>query len=200
MVSIGIITPTIGRQSLRTMLDRLLPQLDEQDRVMIVGDGPQPVAKAIVDSLSSSLIRYSEHGPILNYGNPQRNLAIAASGTDYVMFVDDDDLPTPAAIKAVKAAIAAHPGAPLMFRMQGPFDVLWRAKRVEVCNVSGQMFVIPNEKERIGSWSGRYEADLDFIKSTVALYPGKERAVVWKDDIICKQGYVGRQHGAIELP
>lgn len=200
MASIGIIIPTIGRQSLRTMLDRLLPQLATEDRVMIVGDGPQPVAKAIVDSLSSSLIHYLEHGPIRNYGNPQRNLAIEESGSDYVMFVDDDDLPSPHAVKAVKEAIAAHPGLPLMFRMRGPYHILWRVKRVEVCNVSGQMFVAPNVKDRIGRWSGRYEADLDFIKSTLALYPRKEQAVVWKEDIICTQGYVGRQPGAVELP
>lgn len=200
MVSIGVITPTIGRQSLRAMLDRLLPQLDVQDRVMIVGDGPQPVAQAIVDSLNSGLIRYSEHGPIRNYGNPQRNIAIAESATDYVMFVDDDDLPMPAAIKDIKAGILAHPGLPLMFRMQGPLDVLWRMKKVEVCNVSGQMFVVPNVKERVGLWSGRYEADLDFMKSTLALYPGKEQSVVWKDEVICRQGYVGRQAGAVELP
>lgn len=200
MPSIGIITPTIGRPSLRAMLDRLLPQLDAKDQVLIIGDGPQPAAKAIVDSLKSGLIRYWEHGPIRNYGNPQRNLAIAESTNDYVMFVDDDDLPAPQAIQAVKAAAAAHPGLPLMFRMQGPFDSLWRIRKVEVCNVSGQMFVVPNVKERIGRWSGRYEADLDFIKTTLALYPGKDGAVVWRDEIICKQGYVGRQRGAIELP
>lgn len=200
MPSIGIITPTIGRQSLRTMLDRLLPQLDAQDKVLIIGDGPQPAAKAIVDSLNSSLTRYWEHGPIRNYGNPQRNLAIAESTNDYVMFVDDDDLPMPHAIKAVKEAIAAHPGLPLMFKMQGPYHVLWRVKLVQVCNVSGQIFVAPNLKERLGRWSGRYEADFDFIKSTLALYPNKEQAVVWKEDIICTQGYVGRRRGAVELP
>lgn len=200
MVTLGIITPTIGRGSLRTMLERLTPQLDAEDRVMVVGDGPQPNARIIVEILKCPLIRYSEHGPIRNYGNPQRNLAISESKTDYLMFVDDDDMPEKGSIARIKKAIAQHPGRPLMFRINGSHCVIWRWTRVEVCNVSGQMFVIPNVPGRIGRWSGRYEADLDFMKSTLALYPKGEDDLVWREEIICTQGYVGRQAGAIELP
>jgi len=116
------------------------------------------------------------------------------------MFVDDDDMPAAHALKAVKAAIISHPGRPLMFKMKGPYHVLWRTMKVEVCNVSGQMFVVPNVKGRVGRWSGRYEADFDFVKSTLALYPAGDQALVWKEDVICTQGYVGRQPGAVELP
>lgn len=199
MVTLSVITPTIGRESLRLMLERLLPQLGEGDEVLVIGDGPQPHAKAIADKLASPYVRYWEHGPIMNYGNPQRNLAIAEAKGDYIHFVDDDDMPAKDAVKNIKKAAAEAPGKPIMFRMMHCGTPLWQAPAVICANVSGQMFVIPNVKDRIGKWSGRYEADFDFMKSTLALYPGKDADVVWRKEIICVQGYVGRQAIAKEI-
>ncbi len=90
MTSISIITPTIGRNSLRPMLQRVLVQLQDGDEVLVVGDGPQANAKKIVDEFKHALVRYWESEPIHNYGNPQRNTAVEEAKGDYLLFVDDD--------------------------------------------------------------------------------------------------------------
>lgn len=199
MTSISIITPTIGRQSLRTMLQRVLPQLSDGDEVLIIGDGPQPAAKKIVDEFKHALVRYWETEPIKNYGNPQRNMAIAEAKGEYLLFVDDDDLPGPRALAVIRDVAKQFPGKPLMFKMMHCGWEIWKQPTVAQGNLSGQMFVTPNVKGKVGSWSGRYEADFDFISSTLKLYPEGHGALVWRQENICVQGYVGRQAGAREL-
>lgn len=198
MPSVSVITPTIGRASLKVMLGRLLPQLGPRDEILLVGDGPQPQARAIVKELASPLIRYWEYGPSMNYGNPQRNNALLQAKCDYLVYVDDDDVPEPDAIATIRKAALEAPGRPLMFKMYHCGQVLWRKKVIEGANVSGQMFVAPNVDDMVGKWSGRYEADLDYMRRTVRTYPGKDEAVVWREEIICTQGYVGRQSIAHE--
>lgn len=190
MTTVSIITPTIGRDSLKTMLDKLVPQLEDGDEVLVIGDGPQPNAKHIIDLVGDPLVKYSELGPIWNYGNPQRNLGIEQAKGDYIMFVDDDDVPCPDAIQAIKQAAQEFPGKPFMFRMQHPGLLLWRDTEVRMRNVSGQMFVPPNDKAKIGRWSGRYEADYDFITTTLGFYP--ENSLVWRQELITIQGFAGR--------
>lgn len=191
MTTVSVITPTIGRESLRTMLVALIPQLSEGDEALVVGDGPQPAARTIVESLACPLIKYWESEPLFNWGNPQRNQAVARAQGQRLIFIDDDDCPLPGGIAAVKAAGQEAPERPLMFRMDHGAQTLWRSKTVVLANVSGQMFVPPNIKGRLGLWSTLYEADYDFILSTLALYPEGAASVVWRDEKITRQGYVG---------
>lgn len=191
MTTISVITPTIGRESLATMLGKLLPQLGPGDEVLVVGDGPQPVAREVVQRLASPLVQYWEHGPLWNWGNPQRNAAMARARGDYVAFLDDDDEPADGWAEAIRRAAAERPGRPLMFRMHHPGTVLWRTPKLEMANVSGQMFVAPNVPGRLGRWGGKYAADLGFMTDTLALYPEGEAAVAWREEVIAVQGYAG---------
>lgn len=196
-MKITVITPTIGRESLKTMLDSLLPQLEEGDEVIVIGDGPQPNAKRIVDTYASRKIVYLEHGPIRNYGNPQRNLAIKMAKGDYLLFIDDDDCPLKDSIKGVKSIAEANAGRPFMFRMyHGPL-LIWTDNEIRGGNISGQMFIAPNKPELLGAWSGRYAADYDFITSTLAKYP--PGALMWRPEIVVVQGYAGPSKDAKEL-
>jgi len=190
--SVTIITPTIGRDSLKVMLNGLLPQLNQGDEVLIIGDGPQPNAKKIVDELASPFITYWESPLIRNYGNPQRNEAISRSKGDYLMFVDDDDTVESNAIDVVKHSAKLYPGVPLMFKMlHDGYRILWDTPQVAYGHVSGQMFVTPNVKGKVGAWSGKYGADFDFMMSTLALYPEGTAIVKFLEDIITIQGFAG---------
>ena len=201
MPSISIITPTIGRDSLKSMLEGLLPQLADGDEVLIIGDGPQPNAKLIVEGLASPFIQYWESPLIRNYGNPQRNEAITKAKGDYLMFVDDDDTVDSQAIRTVKKAAKEFPDIPLMFKMlHNGHAILWDIPQVAYGHVSGQMFVTPNVKGKIGTWSGKYGADFDFMTSTLALYPEGAAAVKFLEDVITIQGYAGPNGaGGIEI-
>jgi hypothetical protein len=113
-----------------------------------------------------------------------------------LFFVDDDDVVLPGALDAIRMQAKKYPAAPLMFRMKHPSVVLWGEKKICPGNVSGQMFVCPNVRDRLGIWSGRYEADQDFIKSTLALYPDGERSVVWCPETLVVQGLAGKNSAA----
>jgi len=196
-MKISVITPTIGRDSLRTMLDALVPQLEDGDEAIIVGDGPQPNAQRIVESYRNSRLIYLEQGPIRNYGNPQRNLAIKMAKGDYLFFVDDDDVPLKDCVKGVKAIASRNPGRPFMFRMYHGPGLLWETNEIRGGNISGQMFIPPNKPELLGEWSGKYAADYDFITSTLAKYP--EGALMWRGEIVVHQGCAGPSQNAREL-
>lgn len=200
--TLSIITPTLGRESLKAMLDSLLPQLTQGDEVLVIGDGPRPRAGEICASYGNPIIKYWEIPLVMNFGNPQRNEAIKIAKCTHIHFLDDDDRSVDGAIATIKKVAAEFPGRPLMFKMpySNSNSIIWRNPVVQVANVSGQMFVVPNDKGRLGKWSGKYAADYDFISSTCLLYPDKENSVVWRDEIIAQQGLAGKSGaGGIEL-
>ena len=189
MPTLTIITPTIGRPSLAVMLKALVPQLQEGDECLVLGDGPQPKAEQIVASVLSPHVRYIEHALVRNWGNPQRNTAIGISRGDLLVFVDDDDQMLSDGIATIKRATAEHPGRPLMFRMRHRGMLLPQRRAVVCGNVSGQMFIAPNVPGRVGRWSERYAADFDFIESTMKHYSFDD--LVWCDAITTVQGFQG---------
>lgn len=198
--TLTVITPTIGRESLKAMLDSLLPQLTSDDEVLVIGDGPRPRAGEICASYGNPVIKYWEIPLIMNFGNPQRNEALKIAKCSHIHFLDDDDRSMPGAIEVIKNVAKEFPGRPLMFKMPYSDTVIWRNPVVQVANVSGQMFVVPNDKGRLGKWSGKYGADYDFIASTCALYPDGEKAVVWREEVVVKQGLAGKRGaGGVEL-
>lgn len=189
-IRLSVIVPTI-RESLKTMLDGLLPQLSVGDEVLVIGDGPRPAVRSICDSYGTGIVRYWEIPLTMNYGNPQRNEAIERAGGTHLHFLDDDDLTVPDSISRIKKAASECPDRPLMFRMHHHSTVLWSVPRLMLGNVSGQMFVVPNVPGRLGRWSGKYSADFDFIRSTLDRYPDGEGAIVWREEIVAVQGQAG---------
>ena len=54
-----------------------------------------------------------------------------------------------------------------------------------VCgNVGTPMIVVPNLPARLGKWGDHYAGDFDFVKSTIALAPGRENDIVWREEFI----------------
>jgi glycosyltransferase involved in cell wall biosynthesis len=183
--TVSVIIPTIGRASLAKVLSTLVPQISEGDEIQVIGDGPQPEARKIVEAIASPLVKYDEIPQIFNYGNPQRNLGISRAIGQFLMFIDDDDDPYADGVTTVKRLTAQHPDRPHLFHIDYQTRVLPIPKdnRLYCGNVSGQCFIPPNVKGKLGKWSGKYEADLDFILGTLAFYDKK--ALVWHDEKIC---------------
>jgi glycosyltransferase involved in cell wall biosynthesis len=190
MPTLTIITPTIGRHSLATMLEALVPQLQEGDECLVLGDGAQPEAEQIVVSVPNPSVRYIEHALVRNWGNPQRNTAIGMAKGDLLVFIDDDDRPISGGMETIRRVAVLHPNRPLMFRMHHQGMLLPTELGVlKPGNVSGQMFVAPNVISRVGRWSDRYAADFDFIESTMKHYSLED--LVWCDEITTVQGFRG---------
>lgn len=182
-VRVSVIVPTTGRPSLALALRSIVEQCGAADEVIVVGE-------AGAEEAHRQGCRFVHMAAGRNYGYAERNAAMPHARGTHLMFVDDDDVLLPGALAAVRRKAEIYPGRPLMFRMVAPWgELLWRVRLVQQGNVSGAMFVVPNEPRHLGVWGDRYEGDLDFIVSTLATYP--EGALVWDDTVI----YGTREHG-----
>lgn len=97
-------------------------------------------------------------------------------------FCGDDDVYDQDAFSVIRSAIATNPGRPLIFRVDTwSCGLVWHDEVLEVGNVDCGGFVVPNDKERLGTFSYRYEGDYDFINGTLRGYP---EGPVWRPERI----------------
>lgn len=168
-MTITVIVPTIGRESLTATVESILPQLQAGDELLVVGDGPDNTAKARVyypDTVQGE--------PSGDYGNKLRDWAMSVARGKMLMFCDDDDTFTPDALAHVRKRCDRQRTRLHIFRMQSSRDgVLWGGEHLNSCNVGTPMFVLPNNTARLGRWqnSGGPYSDHHFITATAALHP-----------------------------
>jgi len=190
---LSIIIPTISRPTLRRTL--LSIRTTSNTEVLVIGDGKQPLAKAICKELKGEVPYnlYYFRGPSTdNWGNEQRNLGMDKAQGDYLMFIDDDDIYTPDAFKSINRAVSDNPGKPIIFRMldwHGNRYILWRKRKVSLGNIGTPMVCLPHNVNRLSKWpegSKDYGSDFHFIHSTLIKWPKK--AIVWVEDciVICR--------------
>ena len=106
-----------------------------------------------------------------------------ATGT-HLAFMDDDDEYTPGAIALMRNAAA---DVPVIFRMDHySHGVLWRDREIRFGNVSTQMYVVPNDPARLGTWEPHIPGlpepggDYTFIAETCE----KMGEPIWREEII----------------
>lgn len=187
--TITLIIPTIGRPTLAHTLRSVRGQAwIAGDEVLLVGDGPTPAARSLWRQFCLPGRYLEVPGPARDWGHTPRNLVMPQAAAAYLMALDDDDELTPGAVAAVRAALAAAPGRPHLFRMDARSlpevcAILWRDREVRHGNVGTPMLVLPSAGRRWGTYTPRYGGDCDFIRTTLALWP--PASVVWREEIIC---------------
>lgn len=190
---LSIIIPTVSRATLRRTLLSIRPvSLVE---VLVIGDGKQPQAKALVKELRTEVpyhLHYLKGPSTQNWGNEQRNLGIEKAQGDHLLFIDDDDIYTPDAFKVIARSLSAYPDNPIIFRMLDWHNnryILWRKRKLALGNIGTPMVCLPNNNNRLGKWPEgvkEYAGDAHFIHSTLSRWPKK--AIVWLEDciVICR--------------
>lgn len=155
---LSVIVPTKGRPAART-IDSITSQLRHGDELILQRDESEDMG-----------------------ATPRTRGMLQATG-DWLLFMDDDDIYLPEAFQRIREALRREPGRPHLFGMTSGQG--WRLPQyghvVKVTNVSTQMFVCPNVKEKLGEWGPRRCGDYDFIASTLAYYP---QGPVWHDEPI----------------
>jgi glycosyltransferase involved in cell wall biosynthesis len=183
--SLTIILPTIGRPSLKAALDSISNQIGRYDQVFVIGDGQYPRCQRLVDSYGIQYAYFElPDGPHNDWGARARNFAIPLAKKGYISFMDDDDCYLPGAFGLIRRAIQEAPGKPFMFRMLHGTTILWAREEVALGNVSTQMTVLPNQQDKLGRFTERYEGDFDFIQSTAGLYARGYDPFTWRKEII----------------
>ena len=177
-----VITPTVGRDSLRATLASIAPQLHDGDEHIVIGDGVQPRAAEMCAEYGAS---YQDGPQTHNYGAAQRDVGISLARGDWLLFCDDDDTFTPDALATVRQVVVDNPTMPHLFRMRYRASgvVLWQDDIVCEGNVGTPMIVVPTCLE-LPAWSDghpvAYTSDHRFIQRVTDLY-----GVVWRKEIIC---------------
>lgn len=155
----SIIVPTSGRPTLSRMFASLAPQLGHGDEVMVVRSDCE-------------------------YGNESRDSAVARAEGSHLLFMDDDDVYTPAALNTIRQEVASEPSSVHVFRMSySDGRVLWGSPTLEVCNIGTPMLCIPNEEGKIGKWENGLGpvSDFEFIRQTMEL---RADAPVFHEDVV----------------
>jgi hypothetical protein len=99
--------------------------------------------------------------------------------------MDEDDVFMPGIFTTIRQVARDHPARPIIFRFIHPSrHILWQQRgRVERGHIGGHQFVTPNVPEKVGRWGTGYEADFDFIRSTLDCYES-EAVCIWREEII----------------
>jgi len=121
---ITFIIPTIGRPSIRTTIESLYSQTDVRWRAIIVFDGI-PISTIFGDDeLDSGLdkriqvLEIKKSGVHINSAGLVRNAGIRSCLTDWVAFVDDDDILSSRYVETFYKEIDEYPQIDvLLFRM-----------------------------------------------------------------------------------
>jgi hypothetical protein len=182
-VRLSIIIPTSGRRSLGRTLDSIRDQrLIEGDEVLLIGDGPQPLALELFQRSGLPGL-YQETPETRDYGGTQRNRGLDLASGDYLLFMDDDDVFEEGAADLIRSALATHPGRPHLFRMRyaSTGRLLWADRTLTLGNVSTQMIAFPNHP-RLRRWDSRHGHDHRFLVDNVPLWPPD--SLIWREEVI----------------
>lgn len=185
-MNLTFVVPTIGRQSLIRTLRSITTQMEPEDKLGVVADGfcDQTHELLAQENIKPDyLISYArQHG---DWGHTPRNNMFKVVEGDYILTLDDDDAYLPGAISLVRERLKQSEFAPHMFKMywRGR-QVLWEQPNVVMQNVSTQMIVTPNVKDKLGIWGNRYQGDFDYCRSLQDNW-GK---IVWCPEIIVRYG------------
>lgn len=188
----SVVIPTIGRDTLHRTLMSIASQPVPAEPIVVAdtcGMAPQTLA-AIRDTCGNWGARLlTLDAGYHDTGSPQLAHGFKASSGQWVLNCGDDDVYLPEAFSTIKWAIDEQDRPrPLLFCVtmhpaphrgnRVPVE-LWAERRIEQFNVTGQCFVVPNDKARMGRWA----SDWQFIGETVDRYGGQ---VDWREELIAE--------------
>lgn len=123
-MSIAVIIPSIGRPHLGKTIQSVMPQLEEEDQLIVEIDWPNTG----------------------HFGNYARDLAASRSRTTHLWFLDDDDLAMPGALHMMRRAIEKDPYCAWFFKIHHFGYHTWKEEGlIDMQNQSGQCYLVPKK-------------------------------------------------------
>jgi len=168
--SFHLLIATIGRKTLINIINSINFQLNENDFITIVYDNVDidntiEEIKNIKTNCKMNIIMEKEK---LGYwGNGIRNKYKNLEG-DFIFHGNDDDIYLPDAMYIIRSTVV-NPSNLYLFNIlynYGRSQInTYDKKKIEICHISTQSSIIPNNINKIGKWGERYSGDYDFYKS-----------------------------------
>jgi len=175
--SLTILTPTIGRDSLRNTLRSYAHQMGDRDEYLIMGDthnGALPQTETIVKEFDQRFRYVPTQSTFGTWGHSEINAGIRMARNAWIISIDDDDIATPDALADIRVAIAEQPHPrPLFFQFMAPWrDVLWFRRELNEGEVGGHCLCQPNVPGKIAFLTPRYSGDFDYLVAASEHYAG----------------------------
>jgi hypothetical protein len=175
-VELSLLLVTIGRPTLKAMLESIKSQIRDIDYLTIIVDGPkfEEDTKKIVDEFdfdSNSICKFNfiVHPENLGYwGHPIRNIYQTQLKGDFILHCDDDDIYLENAFDDIREAVSKDLNKMYVFKMwiSKKGNYRWFNKAVVMGNIGTPMGIIPNKPECMGRWKDFVGGDGRFFEAT----------------------------------
>lgn len=187
--TISFIVPTVGNPKIEYCLASIVPQLEDGDEVLVVGDvtdRPLDETEEIVKSFKNSRVVYLP-APVTqhSWGHREINYGMRMANGQWLSFNDDDDIWNTGAAEVIRDAAATADGRPILFRFLTYHGfIAWTNRTLFMQDqVGGHCIVCPNIPEKLGKWGDHYQGDWTFIEETVNLHGGPAQ-IIWREELI----------------
>jgi len=181
MISLNVILTTIGRESLKRMLNSLINQLSENDYLTIISDaGHSSVRKMLNETdFKCPVIHISNETSLGYWGHGSRNKYQNHLPGEFLLNADDDDRYTDGAFDKIRGAVKEK--KLYIFRHEDNGNFAWSIPgKVELGNIGTSCGVIPNTHD-LPDWELVYGGDASFY---IAI--SKKMECEWVDHVIYK--------------
>jgi len=174
---ITFLIATMGRDSISKTLDSI--ECWPGDEILVVG----------ADLPAHAYHPYVRHIPCEpggDWGHSERNYAMPLARGRYIAHIDDDDIYAQGTRAVMADAIQKTPDRPVLFRMQYPNGVvLWNQPSLCLGNVGTPMMLIPNHREKFGTFGPFNGGDCHFLNTM----GWRQEEIVWRPEIIALLGH-----------
>lgn len=190
-IRLSYFIPTLGRSTLARAVDSVLTQLETQDELFVVSDGPSDAARSVMATRQRWNVFYLEYGPTRHYGSEQIEYATQIARGDFLCYLGDDDLAVPEALLRIRTRVSEVSARPHIFAMLTPDGVVRKGYGLPEQAVSGQQIIVPNDKLRLPRYDepSRQVNDQAFLTRVVAAWQDVGLGI--HDDVIAKMPMAG---------
>ena len=164
--SFHILIATIGKESIFNIIDSLNQQLNENDYLTIVFDGPNlpniDKVKMKTLKLKCKVNIIVEEKNLGFWGHAIRNKYNNLEG-DFVFHIDDDDNIVNDCMNTLRN-ICQDKNTIYIFKMDVNNDIIWKTKEIIHGEIGTPMGIIPTKINSTSYFTYKYGGDFDFYK------------------------------------
>ena len=165
--SFNIVIATTGRSTLERMINSIAHQLEKQDFLTIIWDGPQ---RDLTIHTKAQVANIVNDEPLGFWGHGSRNEWIPKLPGDYFLNADDDDEYLPGAMDKIRSVVTED--KLYVFKIQYGKAIIPSGKELKVGNIGTPCGVYP-KVDPMPIWEHRYGGDGDFYVALSKMLPVK---------------------------
>jgi hypothetical protein len=165
--SFHILLATIGKDSIFDILTSFKQQLEPQDYLTIVFDGPNlpnvDKVHSFVSDFKCKVNVIVEDTNLGYWGHAIRNKHNKLTG-DFVFHVDDDDNIPPDCMEILRST-CKDKSVVYIFKINNKGDIIWKTEEIILGQIGTPSGIIPTQINPTSEFVYRYGGDYDFYKT-----------------------------------